>query len=195
MKKNSKIYSISLFVFILILVLFQNEGMTAYAKDYGITTIQHSPETISTGMNLNVTIDFYDQTEILNIRLLLCQLSPDFVCSAPIEMEKISPNIFSGIFNVTYPEGSVLGYHIMIVYENYSSVIVPDSLDFLSIDNIVEPLPGEYYIQIPIQTATTITETNTETSNNDTELTNGFASTLSFLVLVSFVYLRKRRIK
>lgn len=83
----------------------------------------------------------------------------------------------------------------MIVYTNYSSVIVPNSLDFLSIDNIVEPLPGEYYIQIPIQTATTITETNSETSNNDTELTNGFASTLSFLVLISFVYLRKRRIK
>ncbi len=86
----------------------------------------------------------------------------------------------------------------MIIYENYSSIIVPDSLNFLSTGNIVKPLPGEYYIQIPIQTATTITvtntETNTETSNNDTELTNGFAFTLSFLVLVSFVYLRKRRI-
>ncbi len=190
MKKYSKIFSISLFIFILFLVLFQNEGMTAYAKDYGITTIQHSPETISTGMDLNVTIDFYDETEILNVRLLLCQLSPDYVCSAPIDMEKIKPNIFSGIFNITYPEGSVLGYHIMIVYENYSSVIVPDSIDFLSIDNIVEPLPGEYYIKVPIQTATI-----TETSNNDTELTDGFAFTLSFLVLVSFVYLRKRRIK
>jgi len=88
MKKNSKIYSISLFAFILLLVLFQNEGMTAYAKDYGITTIQHSPENISTGMDLNVTIDFYDETEILNVRLLLCQLSPDFVCSTLIDMEK-----------------------------------------------------------------------------------------------------------
>ena len=179
------------------LVLFQNEGMTAYAKDYGITKIQHSPEIISKGMDLNVTIDFYDETEILNVRLLLCQLSPDFVCSSPIDMEKIKPNIYSGIFNITYPEGSVLGYHIMIVYENYSPVIVPDSLDFLSIDNIVEPLPGEYYIQIPIQTTTiteTNTETNTETSNSETEQTKGFAFTLSLLVLVSFVYLRKRKI-
>ncbi|MHA1223112.1 MAG: hypothetical protein ACTSYD_00360 [Candidatus Heimdallarchaeaceae archaeon] len=136
-----------------ILVLFSALIRVSATQNFGIVEIAKSPSTLVSGENMIVTIDFADVTNISMVKLLVCQLSPEFKCeSQPIIMENITNEElptdivarFRGEFLVYYENGTSVGYHIFLVYENYTTVTIPESSNFLSME-IVEPTAGEYF--------------------------------------------------
>lgn len=141
MKKTTIITLIFLFG-ILILSSIQQ---TYASVDYGITSIEHSPNPLLVEQNMTVTVEFYDSSEVDALRLLVCELAPEFICDpAPIMMERVG-NTFSAEYVFTQEVNATIGYHIQILYLNETFIILPDSQDFLSMENIVEPLTGDFY--------------------------------------------------
>ncbi len=116
------------------------------AENYGVTAIEHTPATLHQNDILSVTVDFSDTTDIVYVKLIICQLEPMFLCEdAPIIMEEIESNTYSGDFLILFDVGTLVGYHIQIVYSNDSILFLPDGLDFLGADNIIEPLTDDFY--------------------------------------------------
>jgi hypothetical protein len=150
------------------------------SADYGITSIEHSPNPLIVEQNMIVTVEFYDSSEVDALRLLVCELAPNFICDpAPIMMEKIG-NTFSAEYVFTQEENATIGYHIQIIYLNESFIIIPDSQDFLSMSNIVEPLTGDFYFS-----AGEIGEVNTS---------NGFTiGLISSVIIVAAIVMKRKR--
>ncbi len=113
--------------------------------DYGISEITHSPETLQKGQNMTVEVIFDNTTDVDIVRLLICTLSPSFVCEPqPIVMDNISAITYSADFLIEYDEGTEVGYHIQIIYLNATSILIPDTSDFLG-KEIVEPITDEFF--------------------------------------------------
>ena len=154
-------------------------------ENYGVTAIDHTPKTLQKNGILSVTVDFSDNTDILYVKLVICQLEPEFLCNdAPIIMEETATNTYSGEFQILYEVGTLVGYHIQLVYTNDSIVFLPDSIDFLGDDNIIEPLTGDFYYNASYVVA------NTE----ETSCFGFFFLGIS-LAFISIVINRKRQIK
>ena len=84
-----------------------------------------------------------------------------------------------GVIAVTYPAGAVLGYHIMIGYSNGTTVMIPNSLNFLGRSDVIEPVEGEYYIAVNVTSGTATKKTGSET-------------VFGALILIAFVTLYKK---
>ena len=131
-------------IIIVFSILFMGEQVRA-ETDYGITSIELDPSPLVIGENFTVTVVFYDTTNISQVKLLICTLTPKFLCEPqPTLMIEVNTGTYEGIFLVDYDVGTTVGYHIIIVYENFTSVIIPETPAFLDMD-IVEPLAGYYF--------------------------------------------------
>ncbi len=131
----------------LLLVISLSTTKISASGFYNISEISHTPETLQQGQNLTVEIVFVDDSDIDSVKLLICSLSPTFACKPqPYPMSEIASLTYSVDFLVDYDDGTEVGYHIMISYLNGSSIIVPDSDNFLALDNLVEPLTDDFYV-------------------------------------------------
>ncbi|MCK4973156.1 MAG: hypothetical protein KAS52_07525, partial [Candidatus Heimdallarchaeota archaeon] len=71
MKITKKSIITSTFLFgILILSIIQP---TYASADYGISSIEHSPNPLLVEQNMTVTVEFYDSSEVDALRLLVCE--------------------------------------------------------------------------------------------------------------------------
>ena len=178
--KMKKTTVISL-IFLSGILIFSSIQPTHASADYGITSVQHSPDPLLIEQNMTVTVEFYDAVDLHSLRLLVCELAPEFKCDPnPILMER-EGNTFSASYVLTQEENATIGYHIQINYMNESSIIIPDNQDFLSMENIVEPLTGDFYFN-----AGEIEETS-----NSSGFTFGLIS--SIILIVAVVVKGKRK--
>ncbi len=108
-------------------------------KDYGIDSIDLSPENLVSGENYTLAIQFFENPNISTVTLYLYQIYPVFKNkTAPINMENIPGYIrcpdcprFGGNFTVNYNQGVTLGFQFQIKYSDLSSLMLPDSLDVI----------------------------------------------------------------
>ncbi len=177
--KMKKTTIISLIFLLGILSFFSIQATNASAN-YGITSVQHSPDPLMMEQNMTVTVVFYDADNLHSLRLFVCELAPQFICDPnAILMERVG-DTFSASYVLTQEENATIGYHIQINYVNESSIIIPDSQDFLSMSNIVEPLTGDYYFS-----AGEIEEVDTS---------NGFTiGLISSIILVAAIVIKRKR--
>ena len=183
MSKKKKM--IQTFTFILLMSLMLVSQNINGLEDYGVTVINHTPETLHQNDILSVTVDFSDTTDIIFVKLIICQLEPQFLCEdSPIIMEETETNAYTGDFPILFDVGTLVGYHIQIVYTNDSVIFLPDSIDFLDADNIIEPFTGDFYYN-----ASYVLEPPEETSN-----VNSIFLCIS-LAIISIVINKKRQNK
>jgi len=177
--KMKKTTLISL-TFLIGVMIFSSTQHSNASADYGITSVQHTPDPLLMEQNMTVTVVFYDASELHSLRLLVCELAPQFICDpSPILMERVG-DTFSASYILTQEENATIGYHIQINYMNESSIMIPDSQDFLSMSNIVEPLTGDFYFS-----AGEIEEVNTS---------NGFTiGLISSVILVAAIVIKRKR--
>jgi len=148
---KKKILGISILILGLLTITFLSAMKINASSDYGVTEITHSPVPLQQGQNLTVQIIFHNETDVDIVKLLICTISPNFVCEPqPIIMNKIATLTYSANFLIEYEDGTEVGYHIQIVYLNGSSVIIPDTVDYLSMDNIIEPVTDEIFFSAGI---------------------------------------------
>ncbi len=176
MKKTTLI---SLF-FVLGILTFSSIEQTQALSDYGITSVQHTPDPLLMEQNMTVTVEFYDATDVDVLRLLVCELAPEFICDpSPLIMQQ-KGNIFTANYILTQNLNATIGYHVQIIYENATSLMIPDSQDFLSMSNIVEPLTADFYFS-----AGEIGEVSTS---------NGFTiGLISSVIIVAAIVLKRKR--
>ncbi|MHA1219037.1 MAG: hypothetical protein ACTSSN_07590 [Candidatus Heimdallarchaeaceae archaeon] len=148
---KKKILSVSILMIGLLTISFLSTMKTNASSDYGVNEITHSPVPLQQGQNLTVQIVFYNDTDVDIVKLLICTISPNFVCEPqPIIMNEITTLTYTANFLIEYEDGTEVGYHIQIVYLNTSSVIIPDTVDYLSMDNIIEPVTDEIFFSAGI---------------------------------------------
>ena len=182
--KEKKLLVLSITLILLISTTFYGKNGDAL-ENYGVTAIDHTPTILHQNDILSVTVDFSDTTDILYVKLIICQLEPEFLCNdAPIIMEETESNTYNGEFQISFDIGTLVGYHIQLVYTNDSIVFLPDSANFLGADNIIEPLTGDFYYN-----ASYVVENTEETS------CFGFLFLGISLAIISIVINRKRQNK
>jgi len=162
----------------LITILVISFSPTILAQNYGITGISNEPNIAVLDEYLIFTIEFEDTSDIDNVRILICQLSPEFICEPQPTLTEPTDSGYVGEFLVDYEVGAKLGYKFLISYSNGTDLIVPDRIDFLGITNIVEPVTGDYYIEVDIQ--------------EDTEKTLGYIAFIVISGLLIITIIRKR---
>ncbi|MHA1200463.1 MAG: hypothetical protein ACTSQF_14165 [Candidatus Heimdallarchaeaceae archaeon] len=144
MKNRVKILKFLPLFVIFLSVLFVSDQVSV-TGELGITSIEHSPSSLIQGENLTVTVYFYNTTDISQVKLLICTITPEFLCEPqPIPMVEMETGTYEGKFLVEYDVGTTVGYHIIIVYENFTSVIIPERSALLDME-IIEPLTGFYF--------------------------------------------------
>ena len=142
MKKTEKISKV-LPIFVILLLAFATDQARADV-DFGITSIGVSPTPLRSGENMTVTVVFYDTTNITDVQLLVCTITPNFVCESPVNMVEKETGIYEGAFLIEYQIDTVVGYHIKINYANATNIVIPEDSSFLDMD-VIEPYPGIYY--------------------------------------------------
>ncbi len=143
MKNRTKVTKFLPLFVIFLSILFVGDQVDALTS-YGITSIQQSPSAPVHGENLTVTVVFYDTTNISYVQLLICTLTPNFLCESPITMVEQETGTYAGIFLIEYEIGTTIGYHIKINYDNDTAITVPERSAFLDMD-VIEPLTDFYY--------------------------------------------------
>jgi len=127
-----------------------NKENDACIVDYGICSLSFNPKPLVSGENMTVIVNFYDTTNVSLVKLLICQLSPEFKCEpVPTLMNEEYNETFVGKFLVYYKSGVSVGFHIQIVYINGSSLLIPDRANFLDFKT-AEPITGEFYFDAGI---------------------------------------------
>jgi len=179
--KRIKLLDVVFFLLMMILLCSISQESVA-SPDYGISSIHHSPEELVFNQNITVTIEFYDDPEIDLLKLLVCQISPEFQCDPLPTLMEQDGNSFTANYTIHQPINSTVGYHFQIIYSNASYIILPSSSDFLSSDNIIEVQTGVFYFL-----AGTVLEHAEENS--------GLLFSVVFLGLMVFTLLKKRRKK
>ena len=167
---------------LIVLSILLSAGVTGELE---ITQVSQSSDVAQPNADFTVTLEFSDASDVELVKLLLCQLEPEFYCeSNPILMEKTSENVYSATFVVPFENGSVMGYHIQIVYTNGSDVMIPNAPDFLGMSNIVEPIQGEFYFKVPVLVSN---------ENGNTETSPFIVPFGAFILLITSHKLLKRK--
>ena len=155
MKKLSSIKLVGIITILFFFSVVLETKMYVYGQNYNIKSINQTPSYVTPETNISITIEVYYSENISYIRLFFCQLSPDFICDTkPILMEQ-NGNVFSGNYYITQESGSTIGYHFIVYYTNGTNILLPNSVDFLGLDNIIQPTADSYYIKIDINEPTT----------------------------------------
>ncbi len=167
----------------LFLVLTLNSRTIQAEIDYGISSVSIDPQPLVAGENMTIVANFYDTTNVSLVKLLVCQLAPEFKCElTPIIMEEESSLSYEGKFLVYYENGVSVGFHLQIVYENGSSILIPDRENFLGF-NTSEPETDEFFFYAGIV-------------GDSTEKTKGIVvitSVLSLMVITIWIKRRKNQ--
>ena len=157
-KRKIMMQTFSVIVLMFIALMSQS---TRGVANYGVIAVSHTPSTLQQNDILTVTVEFSDTAELSFVKLIICQLEPEFKCeTTPIIMEETAPNIYTGDFEILFDIGTLVGYHIQLVYSNDSIAYLPDSIDFLGAENIIEPITGDFYYN-----ASYVVEQTEETSS------------------------------
>ena len=173
---------INFIILMLFFVLTLNSRAIQAEIDYGISSVSIDPQPLVHGKNMTIVAKFYNTTNVSVVKLLVCQLAPEFKCELiPIIMENESSLIYVGKFLVYYDKGTSVGFHIQIVYENDSSILIPDRENFLGL-NTSEPETGEFFFYAGLV-------------GDSTEKTKGTAVLTSVLSLMLITIWIKRRKK
>lgn len=115
-------------------------------KTYGISSVVKTPQALYQNENMTVTVEFENSSQIYSVKLLVCQLEPVYRCDAfPIVMQNDTSDIFSADYLVQFDIGTIVGISIIITYENFTMVHLPETSEFFDLD-IVEPETGIFYI-------------------------------------------------
>lgn len=154
---NSTIIGFLILVFAIFIVTQVN---IISAENPTIISVTHSPLIPSQGTIVNVQITFNDDTNVSNINIQYCSLTPIYSCHPTrYAMMDLGSNIWSGNFTVT-EEGGTIGFELLISLTNGTTITAPDSSDFLGYENIVEPITGFFYFQIELAEITNSTPVN-----------------------------------
>lgn len=158
-----------------------NKEIDTCVADYGICSLSFNPKPLVSGDNLTVIVNFYDITNVSLVKLLVCQLSPEFKCEpTPTLMYEEYNATFVGKFLVYYESGISVGFHIQIVYVNGSSVLIPDRVNFLDFET-AEPLIGEFFFDAGVVV-------------DSTEKTSGFLILTAVLsLMVTMIWIKRRK--
>lgn len=149
LKLNENKLFVTIFL-ILITIVIMNPKATISSTD--IISVSHQPSAVSEGMDVTVEISFNDDTNVTGIQIQYCALEPDYICHFPkTDMTSIGDNSWSGTFTVV-DEAGTIGYELYISLANDSTIIAPDSSDFLGLSNIAEPIAGTFYFTITLST-------------------------------------------
>ncbi len=164
------------------------------AVDYGVAGVFTTPIIPQENQYLDFYIDIYDWSNISQVKLLICTLSPQFLCEPQPRLMIMNDNSdweYRMLLD-TYQNGTHLGYHIQIVYDNASSQIIPDRADFLDSSSIVEPITDEFFFSAGIigKNSTTPSPTTTETSSLGV-----IAVSISLILAVYTLKLKRKRNK
>ncbi|MHA1556516.1 MAG: hypothetical protein ACTSPM_06220 [Candidatus Heimdallarchaeota archaeon] len=155
MKKQQHAKWIAIFAITIITALFlTSSSLKVTSAELAVVSVSHSPTEISKDTEVTVEITFNDDTNVSGVGIQYCSLVPEFVCHFPrIVMTSEAENIWNGNFTVI-EESGVIGYEIVITLTNTSTLVAPDSIDYLGYDNIIEPLTGYFYFSINITEGT-----------------------------------------
>ena len=167
--------------FVFGILIFSSIQSTQASADYGITSVQHSPNPLVKDHNMTVTVEFYNSSEVNLLRLLVCELAPEFICDpSPILMQR-DGDTFTVEYVFTQEENATIGFHIQIIFLNDSILMIPDSSDFLNMENIDEPSTGDYYF-------------SAGEIKGETEVTNGFTiGIISSAIFIAVLVMKRKR--
>ena len=181
--KRKNLKEIIFTVLMIFLVITLNSRTIQAQVDYGVSSVSIDPQPLVSGENMTIEVDFYDTTNVSLVKLLVCQLAPEFRCElTPILMEEESSLSYVGKFLVYYDKGISVGFHIQIIYENSSSVLIPDRENFLGF-NTSEPQTDEFFFYAGIV-------------GDPTEKTNGIAVLTSvFSLMLITIWIKRRKKK
>ena len=119
---------------------------THAVNTYGITNITKTPQSLKQNENMTVTVEFVDGSLYSLVKLLVCQLEPVYRCDAfPTIMQNTTDDIYSADYLIEFEIGTVVGFTIIIVFENFTTAQIPETSEFLGLE-IVEPVSGSFYI-------------------------------------------------
>lgn len=149
-KKNAMLLLITLFVFSMLSL----EPNPVFANESIVTSVNHSPSEVIVSTTVIVEITFSDSTNISGAQIQYCAIEPDYVCYFPKSvMEQKSTNAWEGNFTVQ-ETSEIIGYEIIISFENESTITAPDSNNYLGYSNIAEPIVGVFYFTIDLSITT-----------------------------------------
>ncbi len=168
---------------------------TVIANPYDIYNIELAPQPLIYGQNMSVRIQFDCLANINSAKLYIYKITEDMICACDfvyVSMYEITSWIecataqrFEGNRTVDFPLGMQIGYRIQILYENFTVLTVPNSVNFIGIDTI-EPLNNELMFDAgKVQESTNVESTNVASFSK--------FIILGSALLISFVLYRKRR--
>ncbi|MCG3220811.1 MAG: hypothetical protein H7641_05465 [Candidatus Heimdallarchaeota archaeon] len=129
-----------------LLFLSASVQSTKAINTYGITNITKTPQTLHQNENMTVTVEFVDGSLYDLVKLLVCQLEPVYRCDAfPVIMQNTTDDIYAADYLIQFDIGTVVGFTIIIVFENFTTAQLPETSEFLGLE-IVEPVAESYYI-------------------------------------------------
>jgi len=154
MKLQQKSKWITVLAISIIAMLFVTSSpQKVAADDLAILSVSHNPTSVSQNTVVTVEIAFNDDTNVSGVQIQYCALEPEFVCHFPkIAMTSEAANVWNGSFTVTEASG-LIGYELYISLENGTTIVAPDSTDYLGYDNIYEPSTDVFYFSIDLISA------------------------------------------
>lgn len=118
------------------------------SANLSIVSITHQPTSVEQNSEVTIEISFNDDTNVSDIKIQYCSLQPEFACHIPkIDMIDQGSNVWSGTFTITEESGTI-GYELYISLLNGTTIIAPNSIDYLGYDNIIEQSLGIFYFSI-----------------------------------------------
>ena len=187
MKKQQHSKWIAIFAITIIAALFlTSSSLKVTSAELAVVSVSHSPTEISKDTEISIEISFNDDTNVSGIQIQYCALVPNFVCHFPkIAMTSETENIWNGNFTVV-EESGLIGYELFISLTNGSTLVAPDSIDYLGYDHIYEPSTDVFYFSI------NMTE---DTPTNSAPLSFGLGElTITFsVILFTRALITKRR--
>ncbi len=177
MKKYQHTKWIAILAITIIAALFlTSSSLKVTSAEIAVESVSHSPTEISKDTEVTVEITFNDDANVSGIQIQYCALVPDFVCHFPkIAMTSETVNVWNGTFTVVEETG-LIGYELFISLTNGSTLVAPDSIDYLGYNNIFEPSADIFYFSI------NMTE---DTPTNSAPLSFGLGEiTITFSVII-----------
>ncbi len=116
--------------------------------------IEQSPSgnKILCGSEITLTITYSEEEPLSAISLFYCSLEPEFLCHFPsLSFNQSDKELYSVKFTPEYESGTLLGYHIVVSYENDTNQYIPGEMAYTNnYTNIVEGPDSKYYFTVLI---------------------------------------------
>ncbi|NPD88348.1 MAG: hypothetical protein HGN29_06475 [Asgard group archaeon] len=108
---------------------------TKAVNTYGIANITKTPQSLEQGKNMIFSVGFEDASLYILVKLLVCQIEPVYRCDAfPTIMQNTIDDIFSADYLIQFDVGIVVGFTIMISFENFTQYHLHETSEFLGLE-------------------------------------------------------------